>query len=53
MYAHAYNNKGIALSDLGRKEEAIVCYDKAIEINPQYADAYNNKGNALSDTWQK
>ncbi|MBA2268751.1 MAG: tetratricopeptide repeat protein, partial [Nitrosopumilus sp.] len=28
-------------------QEAIACYDKAIEINPQYADAYNNKGLSL------
>lgn len=33
--AKAWNNKGIALDDLGRKEEAIKCYDKALEINPK------------------
>ena len=30
--------------ELGRNEEAIVWYDKAIEIDPQYALAYINKG---------
>ena len=41
-------NEGNALSNLGRYEEAIVAYDKALEINPQYSDAWNNKGIALS-----
>jgi tetratricopeptide (TPR) repeat protein len=43
----AYNIKGYALGKLKKYKEAIVCYNKAIEINPGYADAYNNKGNAL------
>ena len=29
--------------NLGRDEEAIECYDKAIEIDPEYADAWNSK----------
>ncbi len=45
--AVAWNNKGVALADLGRNEEAIAAYDKAIEIDPQSADSWNNKGNAL------
>ncbi len=47
-YANAYNNKGYALSDVGKKEEAIECYNLAIKLNPNYAIAYNNKGRALS-----
>ena len=35
---------GNALDDLGRKEEAIEDYAKAIDINPQDADTYNNRG---------
>ena len=46
-YDLAFYNKGIALSVTGNIQEAITCYDKAIEINPQYADAYNNKGLSL------
>ncbi|MDF0681351.1 MAG: tetratricopeptide repeat protein [Candidatus Nitrosocosmicus sp.] len=30
-----YNNKGLSLYYLGDNQEAIACYDKAIEINPQ------------------
>ena len=39
--------EGNALSDLGKFQEAIECYDKAIEINPDDAEAYYNKGNTL------
>jgi len=28
-------------------EEAIMCYDKALDINPKYANAWYNKGLAL------
>ena len=49
QYATAYYNKGLALSALGRKDDAIDCYDKAIDIDPQYAKAYYNKGVALFD----
>ena len=38
------NYKGIALKDLGRDEDAIKNYTKAIEIDPHYALAYNNRG---------
>ena len=32
---------------MGRYEEAIAAYAKAIEINPQLAEAWNNKGVVL------
>jgi tetratricopeptide (TPR) repeat protein len=32
----AWNNRGNALDDLGRGEEAIASYDKALEIKPDY-----------------
>ena len=37
------------LSDLGRKAEAIACYDRALEINPRFVVAWNAKGRVLSD----
>jgi tetratricopeptide (TPR) repeat protein len=43
----AWNNKGVALNDLSRNEEAIAACDKAIEIDPQLAEPWNNKGCAL------
>ncbi|MEG3989047.1 tetratricopeptide repeat protein, partial [Microcoleus sp. S28C3] len=43
----AWNNRGIALRNLGREEEAIASYDKALEFKPDYRDAWNNRGIAL------
>lgn len=34
---------------IGKHNEAIACYDKAIEIDPMYADAWNNKGFSLDE----
>ncbi|MGC2427420.1 MAG: tetratricopeptide repeat protein [Nitrososphaeraceae archaeon] len=36
-------NKDLALDNLGKLEEAIRCYDKALEIDPTHAIAQNNK----------
>jgi tetratricopeptide (TPR) repeat protein len=43
------NNKGLALDNLGKYEQAIECYDKALEIEPNYILAWYNKGNALGN----
>jgi tetratricopeptide (TPR) repeat protein len=40
----AWNNKGFALSSLGRFQEAINYYDKAIEINPKAAFSWGRQG---------
>jgi tetratricopeptide (TPR) repeat protein len=42
-----------AFNKLKDYENAIVYYDKAIEINPKYGDAYNHKGYALSALGRK
>ena len=47
--AEVWFNKGFALSSLGRHNEALQAYNRAIEIDPQVAVAWNNKGNALDD----
>jgi len=47
-HVEAWCNKGVILSALGRKEEAIAAYDKALEINPEDAKVWYNKGVALS-----
>lgn len=43
----AWADKGQALYELGQYAEAVKCYDKAIEINPNNANAWKNKGLAL------
>jgi serine/threonine protein kinase len=41
-------NKGHSLNSLGRFDEAIKCYEQALEINPQNVLAWNNKGASLN-----
>jgi len=41
-------NKGFSLGKLGKPQEAIACYDRAIEIDPGDALAWNNKGITLA-----
>jgi len=43
------NDKGVSLNNLGRSEEAIVCFDHALALYPSYENAWNNKGVALYD----
>jgi tetratricopeptide (TPR) repeat protein len=45
--AAQWNNKGGSLNALGRHEEAIKCYDRALAKDPDDATAWNNKGSAL------
>jgi tetratricopeptide (TPR) repeat protein len=44
-----YNIIGAANQNLGKLDEAIEAYTKALSIKPDYAEAYNNMGNALKD----
>ena len=47
LNAIGWSNKGVSLGRLGRPDEALACYDRALAIDPQYAMAWNNKGAAL------
>ncbi len=47
--ASAFNNRGIALKELKRLDDALASYDKAIALKPDYAEAFNNRGIALKD----
>lgn len=38
------NNRGVALYQLGRRQEALAAFDQAIFLAPDYGDAYNNRG---------
>jgi Tfp pilus assembly protein PilF len=43
----AWNNLGIDLQQKGQRNEAIECFQKALNIEPYYADAYTNLGGVL------
>ncbi|MGB3264997.1 MAG: tetratricopeptide repeat protein [Microcoleus sp.] len=45
----AWNNRGVALYNLGRLEDAIASYDKALEIKPDDHEAWYNRGYALDN----
>jgi tetratricopeptide (TPR) repeat protein len=47
-YALAWNNKGLALTEMSRKEEALAAFEKAIAIKPAYFPAWSNKGCSLT-----
>ena len=42
-----WNSKGRAFYILEKYKEAIKCYDKALEIDPNYIDALNDKDLAV------
>jgi len=39
----AYNNRGVVYYNQGNLSEALLDYNRAIQINPDYAEAYNNR----------
>jgi predicted TPR repeat methyltransferase len=43
------NNRGNALCDLGRHEEALASFHRALALKADYAPAHYNRGNALRD----
>jgi len=45
--AENYNNLGVTLHEMGRNEEAVATFDKALALKPDLAVGYNNRGNAL------
>jgi serine/threonine protein kinase len=42
-----WSNRGGSLCSLGRFEEAIACFDKALALEPEYGHALSNKGVVL------
>jgi len=45
-------NKGVSLTELNRNDEAITCFDKAIELNPNYAKVWFSKALTLIDLFK-
>jgi tetratricopeptide (TPR) repeat protein len=49
LTAREWNDKGVALAKSGRNQEAISCYEKALELDLKLVGALVNKGIALDD----
>ena len=49
LNAEVLCNKGISLAVLERNDEALECYDKAIQMDPNDEFAFYNKGVLLTD----
>src|SRR5262249_14186325 len=43
---------GTGYRRVGRAEDAVRCYRRALELQPEHADALNNLGNALRESKQ-
>ena len=46
--ADAWYFRGNVQANMGRSEEAVESYDKAVAINPDHADAWYFRGNTLA-----
>ena len=47
--ADIYNNMGVALRRLGKREAAMACYRRSLVLKPDNAGAYTNLGNVLRE----
>ena len=43
-HEHAWLRKGVALSQMRRRQEALDCFDHLLSLNPDWGDAWYNKG---------
>ena len=48
----AHNNLGIVFASMGRADEAVFHYQKALELKPNHADAYYNLGHLFAKMGQ-
>lgn len=46
-YFEASLDKGLSLRKFGKDYEAIECYDKALQVDPNNAYAWNSKGESF------
>ena len=47
-YAAAHSNRGNALKEAGRLQEALASYEAALRLKPDFAEAHANRGNTLT-----
>lgn len=49
LSAAALSNQASSLAALGRHQEALACFDRALAVDPRCLEAWNNKGGLLAD----
>lgn len=47
-----YFNMGLCFTAMALYKEALISYERSIEINTEFHDAYNNRGLVLKDLWR-
>ena len=48
-FADAHNLLGLAYSAVGRREDAVAEFDRALALNPRYVDAHLNRAVILNE----
>lgn len=48
-YADAFNLLGLSLALIGRQEDGLAAFDRALELNPRYVEAHLNRAILLND----
>ena len=48
-----WNRKGLALMEIGKYNEAVECFHRAIKLNPTYTEALKNYHKAFSNLSQE
>ena len=48
-HTYAHNNRGVALKEMGKPDEAVACCRRAVEVKPDFAEAHNNLRDALRE----
>ena len=48
-FAPIFNDLGVSLHRLGRRDDALIQFDRAVEIDPAYGIAHDNRGMVLYD----
>lgn len=49
-YTHAFYNRGTALKDMNRYEEALKDFNKALSLDQEFMEAYHNRGIARENS---
>jgi protein O-GlcNAc transferase len=50
-YVEAWHNRGRVLQHLGRLDDALASYQRAVTLSPGLAESFNNSGAVLCQSW--